>query len=59
MDRKTFISHYIATFLATYAAQNYEMNCLASKTAEQYSHPVEDAAALADAAWKELTKSLT
>jgi hypothetical protein len=59
MNKQGFISSYIATFLATYAAQNYDMNCLAGKTAEQYHHPVEDAAVLADAAWKEVSKSLT
>jgi hypothetical protein len=53
MDKDTFTSHYIVTFLASYAAETYDFNALHGLKAQ---HPVEDAIFLANKAWEELQK---
>lgn len=56
MNKKDFIAHYIASFLASYAAVSYDMNCLAQN--DKPFQPVEDAMRLAVQAWDELQTKL-
>lgn len=51
MDKQTFITQYIASFLASYAAFRYDHNCSYGK---KNHHPVEDAKFLAEEAWEQL-----
>lgn len=50
-SKEEFIERYATTFLATYAAVNYDDNCMRGKSAQ---HPVEDAFFLAREAWDEV-----
>lgn len=57
MTEQEFKDHYIATFLASYMAIRYEDDCMTGHPNEPYNNqPVEDAAFLADCAWKQLSK---
>lgn len=54
---KEFKSNYIATFLASYMASNYDRDCQNGHPNEPYNHqPVEDAKFLASMAWEQLGK---
>lgn len=59
MEKKTFIAFYMATFLAAYTAQNYDMNCLAGNPPKDHHQPIEDAATLAGEAWTKLQAFMT
>lgn len=59
MNKQEFTAHYIATFLAAYAASNYDMNCLADKAPADYVQPVDVAASLANEAWTKLQLFMT
>lgn len=55
MTEAEFKSTYITQFLAAYMAQTYERDCHEGHRGEPYNHqPVEDAAFLADCAWKQV-----
>ena len=54
MSEKEFIQKYLAAFLASYAAQNYDRNCQEGRV--MANQPVEDAYALARKAWGEIAK---
>lgn len=51
MNEKTFKENYISTFLASWAAQNYEDYCILGKQEDLKKPPIEDAVYLADCAW--------
>lgn len=53
MDKETFLNQYIVTFLASYAAEQYDFNCAHGRW---HDHNVEDAMFLAGEAWDELQK---
>jgi len=52
-----FRTHFISTFLATWAANNYADACIRSEHKRLETPPCEDAAHLAEAAWKELKET--
>lgn len=54
MNKKQFITHYIATFLASYMASRYDSDCQNGHPNEPYNNqPVEDATFLAEKAWEQ------
>ena len=53
--RRTFINNFIATFLASYCAEQYDFHC---QTGTKHSFPIEDAEFLAEEAWKEYQKRI-
>lgn len=54
-----FKTTYIATFLATYMAVNYERDCMNGHPGEPYMHqPVEDASFNANCAWESIKERL-
>jgi hypothetical protein len=54
-----FKSAYIATFLATYMAVNYERDCANGQRGEPYENqPVEDANFCANCAWQSIQEKL-
>jgi hypothetical protein len=59
ISKQAFIQNYMTVFLASYAAANYDMNCLGGKGAEEYNQPIEDAALLAETAWTKLQEIMT
>lgn len=59
LDEWTFKSTYIATFLATYMAANYERDCMNGHPGEPYKfQPVEDANFNANCAWQRIQEYL-
>ena len=55
---KLFKSQFIATFLASWCANNYEAACDSDNHEALYTPPVEDAEFLADQAWAHYMKVL-
>lgn len=53
-EREEFIQSYMGVFLASYAALNYDRNCI--KGWPNREQPVEDAKCLAEEAWQQLEK---
>lgn len=51
LDEHTFKSQYIASFVATWAANNYEDSCMRGEQERLNRPPLEDAMFLANAAW--------
>jgi hypothetical protein len=51
MTEAEFKGHFVATFLACYAAQRYDDACARGEHDRLQRHPVEDAAELAETAW--------
>lgn len=59
IDEKAFKSAYIANFLATHMAINYDDDCLNGHPGLRYKNqPVEDAVHLANCAWKTLVETI-
>lgn len=56
MNESQFKDNYIATFLATWTATNYEEFCMQGWHERLEKPPVEDAMYLADKAWEEYLK---
>jgi len=54
MTESTFKQIFIATFLASWCASNYEQYCMLGKQGELSKPPVEDAKHLADEAWQRI-----
>lgn len=54
MNKKQFVDHYVATFLASYMAGRYDDDCMNGHPNEPHNHqPVEDAVFLAQRAWEQ------
>jgi hypothetical protein len=54
LDETQFKTTYIATFLATYMAVNYDNDCMNGHPGKRYENqPVEDAKFNAECAWEE------
>lgn len=52
MDEAVFKTAYIANFMATYMAVNYDRHCMEGHKGEPYKHqPYEDARFNANCAW--------
>ena len=58
MTKQEFIEQYKVTFLATWAAKNYEDYCMRGIQEQLETPPVEDAQFLAEAAWEEMKSIL-
>ena len=56
LDEQRFKEQFVATFLATYVAQNYTDNCMRGNHKASENPPVEDAAYLANKAWEKYLK---
>lgn len=54
MDEKNFKEQFKVTFLATWAATNYNDYCMNGIQEQLSNPPVEDAIFLADEAWQKL-----
>jgi len=58
VDRDAFIQQFVASFLATWCANNYD-DCCARGEHDRLNHPpVEDAVGMAETAWDEMEKVL-
>jgi hypothetical protein len=55
LDKDRFRETFIATFLATHEALNYQQNCFTGW--KNHSVPVDDADCLAEEAWEALEKA--
>lgn len=56
MEKEEFIRQYVVTFLASYAAEQYDFNCQTGwKNRDQ---PIEDAYCLAEEAWEQLKATM-
>lgn len=51
LDEKTFKSQYVANFVATWTANNYDDACMMGQHERLNRPPIEDALFLANAAW--------
>lgn len=59
LDEKTFKTTYIATFLASYMAVNYDNDCInGHEQKRDENQPIEDAIFCADQAWRKIQESL-
>ena len=59
IDEMSFKTAYMANFLATYMAINYDNDCAEGHATNRQDHqPVEDASYLANLAWEQLRKNL-
>ncbi len=59
MDEVAFKTAYIANFLATYMAINYDMDCMNGHPTKRYENqPVEDASFNANCAWNTIQERL-
>lgn len=56
MNEQDFTNIFIATFLTTWCATNYEDYCIRGKQEDLGKPPVEDAVFLAAEAWHEYDK---
>ena len=52
MNEEQFKAHFIASFMATHAANRYEEYCQQGWQWRLENHPIEDAADLAGSAWE-------
>ena len=52
MSETEFKSKFIATFLASWVADHYDVACATGRHDQLYHFPIEDAADLANAAWE-------
>jgi hypothetical protein len=52
MTKSEFKAHFLATFLASYAAQRYDDACMRGDQDKLSNHPIEDAEHLAETAWE-------
>lgn len=57
MSEEEFKNMFIATFLASWCAKNYEQFCMESRQESLSNPPAEDAIFLADEAWIKLEDS--
>ena len=59
LDEWTFKTTYIASFLASYMAVNYERDCMNGHKGSPYENqPVEDANFCANCAWESIKEKL-
>lgn len=56
MNEKAFKDHFAATFLASWAAVNYDDACIRDQHERLNHPPADDAKFLADKAWEEWQK---
>lgn len=54
MNKRQFKTIFVANFLSTWCANNYDEFCSTGKHKQLNHPPVEDAEFLAEQAWKEL-----
>lgn len=54
MDEQVFKTQFIASFLAAWVAQHYDMACARGEHSKLDNPPAEDAQMLADEAWQRL-----
>lgn len=55
MNEKEFKTHYVASFLASYAASHFDDHCMSGwQNNPHHNQPVEDAVFLSDLAWDQL-----
>ena len=58
MEEKLFKLQFITTFLASYAATNYDDCCARGKHETLYNLPVEDAEDIAHNAWLKYSRQI-
>lgn len=59
IDEKAFKTAYIANFLSSYMAINYDNDCMNGHPGRRYENqPVEDAVHLAGCAWNTLVETI-
>lgn len=59
IDEKSFKTSYIANFLASHMALNYEDDCMNGHPGRRYKNqPVEDAVHLANCAWDSIVETI-